>query len=210
MLALAGCGPRLEVALRSAEGRPTSLIALGGTKPRNELIMAAVDLLLAAAGLAASDLTAVMATRGPGSFTGLRVTLATAQGLVRALAIPGAGVPSLLAQACRTSVQACLAVQPARRGLVYAQPFSRGEGPPMPTAQPSVVTVESLLESTLPIIAPVGLELAIGTATAPASVSTAEALLACLGRNGENDLSNPLTPIYVEPPAARPVGPRKR
>jgi tRNA threonylcarbamoyladenosine biosynthesis protein TsaB len=167
--------------------------------------MAAVDLLLEAAGISVADLVGVAATRGPGSFTGLRVALATAQGLVRALGIDGLGVSSLLVQACRTPVQACLAVQPARRGLVYAQPFSRHEGEPSATAEPSILATDSLVGSSLPVIAPAGLGLPDGTPEAAPSLATAEALLGCVGTGFPSDGGDTLTPIYLEPPAARPV-----
>jgi tetratricopeptide (TPR) repeat protein len=48
------------------------------------------------------------------------VALATAQGLGLALGVPAAGVGSLFAQAARCTAAECLAVQPARRGQVYA------------------------------------------------------------------------------------------
>lgn len=54
-----------------------------------------VENLLGLLGLDTSALEAVAAARGPGSFTGLRVGLASAQGLALALGIPAYGVCSL-------------------------------------------------------------------------------------------------------------------
>ena len=71
------------------------LVALGG----------AVERLLAAAGLAASDVARVAVVTGPGSFTGLRIGLAFAKGLHAAT---GAGAsPSTRSGCwpCRTSVR---------------------------------------------------------------------------------------------------------
>ena len=69
-------------------------------------------------GLAPSDLTAVGASLGPGSFTGLRVGLSVAKGLALALNIPVLGVPTLDATAYAHShgtLPVC-AVLPAGRG----------------------------------------------------------------------------------------------
>ena len=41
------------------------------------------------------DLTGIVATRGPGSFTGIRIGLATAKGLAQGLDVPIVGVPTL-------------------------------------------------------------------------------------------------------------------
>ena len=57
--------------------------------------MPAIDQALNRLGLTANDLTAVAAARGPGSFTGLRVGLAVAQGLALALRVPMYGIGSL-------------------------------------------------------------------------------------------------------------------
>lgn len=47
------------------------------------------------AGITMSDLTGVVATRGPGSFTGIRIGLATAKGLAQGLDVPIVGVGTL-------------------------------------------------------------------------------------------------------------------
>lgn len=55
----------------------------------------AVDDLLKRCGVSASDLTALAAALGPGSFTSLRIGLALAKGLALALRLPVVGVPTL-------------------------------------------------------------------------------------------------------------------
>lgn len=200
VLALAGCGPRLEVALDLGAAEPPGVVLLAGRTPRSELVMAAVDLLFRAAGIEARELDAVLASRGPGSFTGIRVALATAQGLATALQIRCFGIPSLLVQASRTD-SPCLAVQPARRGLVYAQPFASTAGLPEPRGPIETRPLASLAVSTLPVVGPVGLLLPPGTPAATAVLSTAEALLVCY-RSAPLDDSWPAIPLYAEAPAA--------
>ncbi len=58
-----------------------------------------IDALLRAAGLEASELDALAVGIGPGSFTGVRMGLASARGLALALDIPAAGVSTLAALA---------------------------------------------------------------------------------------------------------------
>ena len=61
--------------------------------------MPALDSLLMSSGITPKDLTAVVTATGPGSFTGLRVGLAAAKGIVHGLDIPLIGVSSLEAMA---------------------------------------------------------------------------------------------------------------
>src|SRR5260370_4055275 len=65
----------------------------------SERLMSAVDRLLADCGLAPADLEGLAVSVGPGSFTGLRVGLATVKALALSLALPVAAVPALAALA---------------------------------------------------------------------------------------------------------------
>ena len=67
----------------------------------SERLLAAVDRLLADCGLAPADLEGLAVSVGPGSFTGLRVGVATVKGLAMALDLPIAPVPTLDALAAR-------------------------------------------------------------------------------------------------------------
>ena len=206
VLAIAGCGVRLEVGLYGSPSE-RSHVALAGPRPRSEYVVAAVDLLMRSAGLELPDLDAVVATRGPGSFTGVRVALATAQGIALAGSLPSAGFPSLLVQAARAADRRCLAVQPARRGQVYAQAFAREIEMPTATSEPSVLELEELRTSALPVVAPPGLELPDGTPLAQVVIDTSAALVV-LFRAGADGPQHRLTPLYLEPPAATPPAPR--
>jgi len=86
--------------------------------------------LLAGLDLALDELDGVAVGLGPGSFTGLRIALATAKGLTMALGKPLLGVPSLdgLVAQLPFSAHPVCAVTDARKGEVYAALYRTGQG----------------------------------------------------------------------------------
>lgn len=72
-----------------------------------------IDEVVKASGLTYADLDAIAVSRGPGSYTGLRIGVSTAKGLCFALDKPLIGVDTLNMMA-----QGFLAQHPAYRGLV--------------------------------------------------------------------------------------------
>ena len=96
-------------------------------------LLPAIRRVMAQAGLGASDLVLLVATRGPGSFTGLRIGLATAQGFALAAGVRPAGVSSLDAAAladaaASTSALRRLVIVDALRGELFAALYD-GAGP---------------------------------------------------------------------------------
>lgn len=91
-------------------------------------LMAQVEALLALKGVRPSQLSAVTAATGPGSYTGLRVGLASAKGLCLSLGIPMIGVPTLdvLAEPHRESDTPVRPVLDAGRRR-YATALYRGD-----------------------------------------------------------------------------------
>lgn len=97
-------------------------IVLSGPANHTDHLLGNIDELLRGVGLAIGDMDGFAAVLGPGSFTGLRVGVATIKGLALAAAKPVVGVSSLAALAWRLPF-ATLPVCPlldARKGEVYA------------------------------------------------------------------------------------------
>lgn len=94
---------------------------------------------MAEAGIDFSDLDRIGVTVGPGSFTGLRVGLAFAQGLAAALDRPLVGLSALDALAAPVSGSVPIAaLVDARRGQVYARFWSDGR----PTGPAEALTLQ--------------------------------------------------------------------
>lgn len=64
-------------------------------KNHSEKLIPMLDMLLEAADWKSGDLNSIGVVRGPGSFTGIRIGIATAQGLAQVLKIPLIGITSL-------------------------------------------------------------------------------------------------------------------
>jgi tRNA threonylcarbamoyl adenosine modification protein YeaZ len=94
-----------------------------GSAPDN--LLALIDAALEEAGATPRSLDAVCALRGPGSFTGLRIALATAWGLHQALGLRAAALPTLQVIAEAAAADRVLAVVDALRGEWFAQTYVR-------------------------------------------------------------------------------------
>ena len=90
----------------------------------SRLLLRAIDDMVAGR---KRDLAGVAVVQGPGSYAGLRVGIATAQGLGVALGIPVRGISTLQAVALATGLKDVTAIQPAGRGEFAAQEFRNGE-----------------------------------------------------------------------------------
>lgn len=117
---------------RGRDARPpfaaASQRSLPGTRGQPRDLVGVIDDLLRDHGLRPSDLAAVVVDSGPGSFTGLRMGLATARALAWSLALPVAAVPSLQAMAARAAAEGAAtpiaALLAARRGWWYLAWFA--------------------------------------------------------------------------------------
>jgi tRNA threonylcarbamoyl adenosine modification protein YeaZ len=96
----------------------------GGPLRAEDILIRIQDVLLQAR-VKASDLTGIAVSAGPGSFTGIRVGLATALGLAGSLGIPVSSCSVLEAMASSLKLTGVAAI-PMGRGAAAAQHFVNG------------------------------------------------------------------------------------
>jgi tRNA threonylcarbamoyl adenosine modification protein YeaZ len=99
--------------LGAIEGDPTSTASTQ--------LLVHIRSLLTDNGLALRDLDRIAVAIGPGSFTGLRIGLATVKGLAATLGCAVSAVPSLHAVAWPAGTGEVVAMLPAGRGEVFTQ-----------------------------------------------------------------------------------------
>ncbi|HEY3318587.1 MAG TPA: tRNA (adenosine(37)-N6)-threonylcarbamoyltransferase complex dimerization subunit type 1 TsaB [Coriobacteriia bacterium] len=115
------------------EDAPREVLAeleLTAVRAANTRLLPSVVALLCEASLRAGDLDAVVVGRGPGSFTGVRIGVATAKGLAQGLGVPLYGASTLDAVAWRFAYHDGLVgvVGDAMRQEVYPALFRCGDG----------------------------------------------------------------------------------
>ncbi|MDO8879268.1 MAG: tRNA (adenosine(37)-N6)-threonylcarbamoyltransferase complex dimerization subunit type 1 TsaB [Coriobacteriia bacterium] len=95
----------------------------------NTVVLTAVERLVRAEGLEMRDIVAVVCGRGPGSFTGVRIGVATAKGLAHGLGVFACGVGTLDAVASRPTADGLVGViGDAMRQEVYPALFRLRDG----------------------------------------------------------------------------------
>jgi len=94
-------------------------------KHRGASLAATVEALLAAAGRTVADLSAALVVVGPGAFTGLRVGIATLQGLCAARRVPLFAASALDGWAWAATTDVVGVTLDARRGELYTGLFRR-------------------------------------------------------------------------------------
>lgn len=125
ILAFDGAATDLSVALASADGALVDEVAWTSAQRQSAELLPRAIRLLDAHNASWSDLTAVAAGTGPGSFTGLRVAMALAKGLALGLGRPIVGVPSLTAW---LAADPAASAAVARAGAREAYVSQRGDG----------------------------------------------------------------------------------
>jgi tRNA threonylcarbamoyladenosine biosynthesis protein TsaB len=175
--------------------------------------------VLEEAGLKPADLGGIAVLRGPGSFTGVRIGLATGLGVHQALGLPATGLSTLeaLAASVPATEGTVIAVVDALRGDWSARAFAAG---PLPRP---LGEEELIPGSELPRLAGAGPAVVTGFGVSrlaelpgwPAGVRTIEAgpLGAAAVRlasapGAEWDAGLLTRPIYSRPPAITPPKPR--
>jgi len=209
------------LALVSQEGAgesPRVIAELGATIQGSHAghLLPRAEWLLSLAGWSKEDPDAYVATRGPGSFTGIRVGLGTIQGLGVASGRPCVGIDTLdaLAEACGPAERERLVLLAAGRGDLYGARYDAASSPPArlqgPWQRPLSELSNRSLDDALLIFGPgSGAEAerarAAGAVVArpPSSIAAAAGRLALLRGLPEAGEAPPLSPLYLRPPDTR-------
>ena len=120
---------------------PASEPLLAAPGHSRELLPAVAD-LMDRAGVGWADVEAVAVGVGPGTFTGLRIGVASARALATAARVPVHPVSSLTALAAGISADVALPLIDAKRGELFAAVYDRGER----AVEPFVARPEELRE----------------------------------------------------------------
>ncbi len=132
VLAFDAATEHVAIGIAAVDGARTLVAEVDFSAPRAALgrLLPAVRDLLGDAGLEPADLAAIAVGRGPGSFTGVRIAVATAKGLAHGLGAPlaGLGTPDAVAWRFRDTTGLVGVVGDAMRGEVYPCLFRCGDG----------------------------------------------------------------------------------
>jgi len=174
-----------------------------------ESIFPAIERLLERSGLKKGRIDRVSVNRGPGSFTGLRIGLASAKGFCQALGIPLVGVDGTVSYRARLpdAKRVCVIIA-SRRDLYYTRWFigERAKGGTRPVHEQGLIEMLLKEERKLTLIgsgAPAIYERVNGNRSiglAPEGLNRVSPLtIARLGTGEEgNDWLFELEPVYVE------------
>lgn len=111
-------------------------------------LLADLDKLLSETTFKLADIDLFAVAAGPGSFTGLRIGIATVKALAATLARPTAAIPTLQAVALAGGAsEASVALLPAGRGEVFAQLFSVSvDGTVTALDEPSHISPQKMID----------------------------------------------------------------
>ena len=115
-----------------------------GTVARAEELLPAIHSILQELNMIARDIDTIVVSTGPGSYTGIRVGIATVLGLRTALQVRCVGISALQAMALSDNdLNDVIAAVPMGRNMVCSQMFRKRR----PPGQPEVSTFEELAAS---------------------------------------------------------------
>lgn len=118
-----------SVALITSEGTQFELAEFSDKFIHGERLHLLIQELMSKANIGFSDLSGVCVTKGPGSYTGLRIGVSTAKGICYASKLPFYSVPALSCWDFKEiKATQCISVIDARRDEVYAQKWEVKNG----------------------------------------------------------------------------------
>lgn len=180
-----------------------------------ERLMGEIDALLSEADVSYQDLARLAVTVGPGSFTGLRVGLATARALALALNIPLIGSSSLKALELTARAEGCegpvVCLIDARRDQIYGEIFDPASNHEIrgPRALSAIKFASICANLAQPVLIGSGSQPVVDCERMPEGTIILEAkcpdmgLLADWALDQQEPKDKP-SPLYLRPPDAKP------
>ena len=132
----------------ATEDKLLAEITVNTKKTHSERLMPYISQLLEMAGLKKDELTGIAVSIGPGSFTGLRIGLATAKAMSYALNLPIVGLSTLeaIAWGCPLPNAVVSPMLDAQKGNVYQGVYVWQEGQLNTRIRPRVVALATALK----------------------------------------------------------------
>lgn len=175
-----------------------------------ERLMAVIEAALGEAGAGYSDVSGIAVSIGPGSFTGIRVGVATARGLALGLGRPSVGVSTL--EAIAASVDGgdrpVMVALEGGRGAIHAAVFDAGGAVLHPPASLDLAEAAGWAEALSPVLAGNAAPRLAEVLPLPVLATEPTADIAVFARLGAERLGTGATekprPLYIRPPDAKP------
>lgn len=122
---------------------------LNHKKTHSQEIMPMIDEVLRRCECKVSDIDLFAAAKGPGSFTGLRIGIATVKGLAHSVNKPVIGIGTLegLAHNLPFSEHTIVPIMDARRSQVYTGAYLWSDGELLEIGEPEAMSIEECVES---------------------------------------------------------------
>lgn len=184
-----------------------------------ELLIPEIDIMLKDNGLVFKDIDLIAVTKGPGSFTGIRASLATARALSLASNVPVIGVSTLqvFAEQAKAYVKTeqLIIAQESKRADLYYQVFDndrKAKSAEKSASPAEIIALAGDLETVIfgdaskhfEFELPANVKLVSETAIIPKPEIIAELAYAEFGKNKDKISANPKdfypNPIYIRPP----------
>ncbi|MBR6710764.1 MAG: tRNA (adenosine(37)-N6)-threonylcarbamoyltransferase complex dimerization subunit type 1 TsaB [Selenomonadaceae bacterium] len=133
-----------------SDGKLAAELTMQAKLTHSETLLPHIEEVLGMANQKKGELEGIAVSLGPGSFTGLRIGLATAKAMAYALQLPIVGVPTLRALAWHFPVEGfqLLPMIDAQKGNVYVERYMWEHGKLLRKTEVQVLPVEEVIRRT--------------------------------------------------------------
>lgn len=133
-----------------SDGKLAAELTMQAKLTHSETLLPHIEEVLGMANQKKEELEGIAVSLGPGSFTGLRIGLATAKAVAYALQLPIVGVPTLRALAWHFPVEGfqLLPMIDAQKGNVYVERYMWEHGKLLKKTEVQVLPVEEVIRRT--------------------------------------------------------------